>query len=221
MPIRRGATVPVATGTRRERAATSRLDHPEGLFLALSENGAGPLDISLADYAAQTGQHISDALADWIVRNGIGSSLVGAPGTLDEAVVVELLRDPHTLSNINDSGAHLQLFCGAGQNVYLYTHYVRDTEQLSIEEAVHVLTGRTAGFFGLHDRGIIAPGKAGDLNVFALDELALGKETRAYDVPHGTWRFTRPPAGFRATIVAGEPTWFDGAATGALPGTTL
>ena len=29
------------------------------------------------------------------------------------------LREPRTLTNINDSGAHLQLFCGAGQNIYL------------------------------------------------------------------------------------------------------
>jgi N-acyl-D-amino-acid deacylase len=205
----------------RERAATSRIDRPDELIFAISENGAGPLGISLADYATKTALHISDALADWIVRNGIGSSLVGSPGALDEDVVVDLLRQPSTLSNINDSGAHLQLFCGAGQNVYLYTHYVRDTGKLSIEEAVHVLTGRTAGFFGLGGRGVIAPGLAGDLAVFALDEIELGAETRAYDVPHGTWRFTRPPAGFRATIVGGTPTWLDGASTGALPGRPL
>ncbi len=205
----------------RVRAATSRLDRPHELMLAISETGAGPLGISLADYAAQTGRHLSDALADWVVANGIGSSLVGAPGALDEEAVVRHLRDPHSLTNINDSGAHLQLFCGAGQNVYLYTHYVRDTGQLAIEEAVHLLTGRTADFFGMADRGRIAPGLLGDLNVFALDEIELRQETRVHDVPFGTWRFTRPPAGFRATIVAGEPTWLDGAPTGALPATPI
>jgi N-acyl-D-aspartate/D-glutamate deacylase len=84
-----------------------------------------------------------------------------------------------------------------------------------------VLTGRTAGFFGLVDRGVIAPGMAGDLAVFALDEIELQREERSYDVPHGTWRFTRPPAGFRATVVAGTPTWLDGADTGARPGSFL
>ncbi len=205
----------------RVRAATSRIDRPHELFLAISETGAGPLGISLAQYALDRGLHISDALAEWVVTNGIGSSLVGAPGALNEAAVVEHLRDPHTLTNINDSGAHLQLFCGAGQNVYLYTHYVRDTGQLAIEEAVHVLTARTADFFGLGDRGRLAVGLRGDLNVFALDEIELRQETRVHDVPFGTWRFTRPPAGFRATVVAGVPTWWNGAATGALPGTPL
>jgi N-acyl-D-aspartate/D-glutamate deacylase len=86
---------------------------------------------------------------------------------------------------------------------------------------VHALTGRTAAFFGFGDRGVVAPGKAGDLAVFALDELTLERETRVFDVPHGTWRFTRPPAGFRATVVAGTPTWLDGEATGARPGRVL
>ena len=203
----------------RPHVATSRVDRPHSLVFALSETGAGPLGISLAEYAGQTGLHVSDALAEWLVRNGIGSSLVGTPDALAEDDVVELLRDPHTISNVNDSGAHLQLFCGAGQDIYILTHYVRDTGRLRIEEAVHALTGRTASFFGLSDRGHIAPGKIGDLAVFALDEIELRQEVRCYDVPDGTWRFSRPPAGFRATTVRGTPTWLDGQSTGAHPGT--
>ena len=125
------------------------------------------------------------------------------------------------LTNINDSGAHLQLFSGAGEHVYLYTHYVRDAGLLSIEEAVHALTGRTAAFFGLSDRGVLAPGTVADLAVFDLAEIEMQREERVYDVPHGTWRFTRPPAGFRSTIVAGTPTWLDGDDTGARPGRFL
>jgi len=202
----------------RPHVATARVDRPQSLIFALSETGAGPVGISLAEHARRRCLHVSDALAEWLVDNGIGSSLVGTPDELDEDAVVELLREPGTLTNINDSGAHLQLFCGAGQNVYLLTHYVRDTGQLAIEEAVHLLTGRTAGFFGMRDRGVLAPGRAGDLAVFALDEIELRQEVRAYDVPHGSWRFTRPPAGFRATVVAGTPTWLGDRATGARPG---
>ncbi|MCU1484078.1 MAG: amidohydrolase [Actinomycetia bacterium] len=204
----------------RVRASTSRIDRPEALMLAISETGAGPVGLSLAAYAGQRGLHISDALAEWVVANGIGSQMVGLPDPLDEEAVVAALREPRTLTNINDSGAHLQLFSGAGEHVYLFTHYVRNG-LLTLEEAVHALTGRTAAFFGLGDRGVVAPGRVGDLVVFALDELELRREERAFDVPHGTWRFTRPPAGFRATIVAGAPTWLDGASTGARPGRVL
>jgi N-acyl-D-amino-acid deacylase len=202
----------------RTRSSTSRVDRPDEMILAMSETGAGPIDISLAAYAAARDLHVSDALAEWVVANGIGSIMVGTPERLAEDDIVRALRESRTITNINDSGAHLQLFSGAGEHLYLYTHYVRDTGKLRIEEAVHALTGRTAEFFGFHDRGVVQVGKAGDLAVFALDEIELRAEQRVWDVPHGSWRFTRDPAGFRATIVDGTPTWLDGEATGARPG---
>jgi N-acyl-D-aspartate/D-glutamate deacylase len=202
----------------RTTSTTSRLDHPETFIFSMSETGAGPLGVSLADYAEQTGMHVSDALADWVCRNGIQSYITGTPDTHDEPAVAAAIRDPHTLTNVNDSGAHLQLFCGSGESVYLLTRYVRDTCLLTIEEAVHALTGKVAGFFGFADRGVVAPGLAADLAVFALDEIELRTETRVSDVPGGSWRFTRPPAGFRATIVNGVPTVDPAGPTGARPG---
>ena len=130
----------------RTRSSLSRLDRPHEMVLAQSETGAGPLDVSLADYAEQRRLHISDALAEWVLANGVGSLMVGLPETLDEGDMVRALGEPRTLPNINDSGAHQQLFAAAGEHVYLLTHYVRDTGQLSIEHAVHCLTGRPAGF---------------------------------------------------------------------------
>jgi N-acyl-D-amino-acid deacylase len=55
--------------------------------------------------------------------------------------------------------------------------------------------------------------------VFALDELCVQPDVRVDDVPGGSWRYTRRPGGFRATVVNGVPTFLDGAATGACPGT--
>jgi N-acyl-D-aspartate/D-glutamate deacylase len=191
------------------------------MILTISETGAGPLGISLQDLSDQTGLHISDALADWVIANGLASQMMGIPERLSEADVVKALRDPHMVFNINDSGAHLQLFSAAGEHLYMLTHSVRDVGLITIEEGVHALTGRTAEFFGLSDRGVIATGKVADIVVFRLDELELRPEERAYDVPHGTWRFTRAPAGFRATITAGVPTWINGASTGARPGQVL
>lgn len=205
----------------RTRSSMSRVDRPHEMYFAVSETGAGPLGISLLEYSEQTGLHLSDALAEWVLANGVGSLLSGAPERHNEGDIVRALHEPRMLPNITDSGAHLQLFAAAGEHVYLLTHYVRDAGLVTLEHAVHALTGRVAGFFGLRDRGAVTVGSAGDLCVFALDELQLGREERVWDVPFGTWRFRREPAGFRATVVAGEPTWLDGAATGALPGQLL
>jgi N-acyl-D-amino-acid deacylase len=193
-------------------------ERPDVIMLSTSETGAGPIGISLGEYARDRDQHPSDALADWLRVNGLGSILSIAGDQIDEDTVVRLIRDPHTVACPNDTGAHLQLFEAAGQLLYLLTYYVRDAGKLSIEEAVHAITGKQSAFFGLNDRGRIAPGKAADINVFALDEIALNPEEKAYDVPGGSWRFVRKPAGFRSTMVRGVPIFEHGKGTGARPG---
>ena len=79
------------------------------------------------------------------------------------------------------------------------------------------MTQRNASFFSLNDRGVIETGKRGDLAVFALDEIETRDFVRAHDLPDGGWRFTRPSAGFRATVVGGTPTVLDGQPTGERP----
>jgi N-acyl-D-amino-acid deacylase len=195
---------------------------PESLLLHHSERGsAGEAAGSLAELAQRRGVHLSDALADWLLDNGLGSSLRTADQPIEADAVAELVRDPHTVTGVSDAGAHIQMFNGAGNPTFMLTHYVRDAGVLSIEEVVHSFTGKHARCFGLADRGVVAPGRAGDLAVFALDELALQPDERVDDVPGGSWRYTRRPGGYLATVVNGRPTFLDGHPTGARPGTFL
>ncbi len=194
------------------------------LMLTDSETGTGPTGISLAQLASERDQHPSDALADWVIANGVGSRYLkqnstSVPMTDDDrrAQVVYDAANPHTLMGGTDAGAHLTMFCGAGSNLHLVTHWARDEGAISLEQAVHCLTGRSADFFGLDDRGVVEPGRRGDLTVFALDELETGGLERRYDLPEGGYRLTRAPAGFRAVAVAGELTVADGAPTGSRP----
>jgi len=193
------------------------------LILSDSENGAGPVGVSLQALADERGVHPSDALADWVLANGVGSrytKLSVQPKTTQDEMdqrVKTAFQDPFALIGGTDAGAHLKMFCGAGANVYVLTHWVRDEHALSIEHAVHCMTQRNAAFFSLHDRGTLAVGKRGDVAVFALDEIETRPYARADDLPGGDWRFTRPAAGFRATVVAGTPTVLDGEPTGARP----
>ena len=56
------------------------------------------------------------------------------------------------------------------------------------------MTQRSADFFCLHDRGVIEPGKRGDLAVFALDEIETRDLERRYDLPEGRLPIQPPTA---------------------------
>jgi N-acyl-D-amino-acid deacylase len=193
---------------------------PERILLEHSERDLPIEAASLGDLAERTGAHPSDALADWLLVHGLGSSLRTAPVQLDDEQNIALIRDPHTVAAVSDAGAHLQMFNGAGIATWMLTHYVRDTGLCSVEEIVHAVTGKHAAHFGLADRGTLEVGKAGDLTVFALDEIERAADVAVFDVPGGSWRYSRPPGGYRATAVNGTLT-YDGGYTDARPGRFL
>lgn len=205
-----------------ESLETSFFRKPQTIQLDNSENEHGPAGITLGEYAGQLGVHCSDALADWIGNNGLGSTVTMPPWDKDDDMVVKLSRDPKAVGNINDCGAHGQLFCGTGDNLLLYTDYVRGSQKLGIEEAVYSQTGKLAAHFGFTDRGVLEVGKRADLTVFALDEIERRKKYKVTDVPDGkgglTWRWTRDPAPVRITVVNGEVTFDGKQSTGAMPG---
>lgn len=197
----------------------------EHLQLLNSDNGAGPIGVTLADYADQIGApHPSDAMAEWLIANGLESTVTMPPFEMDTDMVIKLIRDPFAVGNISDAGAHGQMLCGGGENIRLFTDFVQ-RGLISLEEAVYVQTGKIAGHFGLRDRGELSVGKRADITVFNLEEIQERPMKRIYDVPDGdgdhTWRWTRDPAPVRLTLVNGTPTFRDGAATDARPGEML
>ena len=203
----------------------SPLKNPQDLLLLDSENGTGPLGGTLLEYANSRGLHRSDAMAEWILANGTRSTVHMAPFPKDEELTVALMMDPQTVGNISDAGAHLQMLCGAGENAGLLTRYVRDEKKIPLEQAVHIMTGKLAEHFYLHDRGVIAVGKRADIAVFNMDEIQHRQIEKAHDVADGrggfSWRFTRAPMPTRLTMVNGVPTFEGGKPTGAMPGRFL
>lgn len=196
------------------------------LFLLNSDNGVGPIRITLGEYAEQLGGvHPSDAMAEWLLANGLDSTVHMPPFPIDEDMTLKLLKDEHTVGNINDAPAHGQMLCGGGENMLLFTKYVKELGVLTVEEAVHVMTGKLAGFFNLQDRGEIKVGKRADIAVFDLDEIRYQDIKKVHDVPDGfggkIWRWTRDAAPMRLTLVNGVPTFENGKFTGALPGQLL
>ncbi|MET0269218.1 MAG: amidohydrolase family protein [Sphingomonas sp.] len=204
----------------------SPMNNPGMLLLTElgSDNGAGPFR-TLREHADALGLHRSDAMAEWLLANGVLSTVRMAPFDMDDEVVVEMIRDPRTVGNITDAGAHLQMLCGGGENLVYLTKYVRDQQAISLEEAVHSMTGKLAGHFHLTDIGRIAAGKRADIVVFDFAEVRQHDMEKVYDVTDGkggtTWRYTRKAAPMKLTLVNGEAIFRDGAYTGAKPGVFL
>ena len=91
-------------------------------------------------------------------------------------------------------------------------HYVRDDQVLSLEQAVHRMTGMPAAKFGLTGRGTIAPGAYADMVLFdpaTIDDIATYDSPRQY------------PAGISHVWVNGTAVVAGSVHTGARPGRAL
>ena len=174
---------------------------------------------TLADLVAAKGGHPSDVLADWVRDNDLDPGVVCSGVSNDDAAEVgQILMHPATLIGGSDNGAHVAMFCAAGDTTLFLTRYVRDRGELSLEAAVHELTGRQSASLGFAGRGVIEPGAMGDLVVFSLDELHWDDDAFVHDLPGGGGRLRRPEGGYRHTIVGGEIVQSGGELTGARPG---
>jgi N-acyl-D-aspartate/D-glutamate deacylase len=177
---------------------------------------------TLADLAADRGGHPSDVLADWLLANDADAGIVGVGvANADPAGVAATLTHPASVMANSDAGAHLQMMCAIGDTTLMLTRHVRDRGDLTVEQAVHRMTGQLAERFGFAGRGRLAEGAAGDLAVFSLDELDWAADVFAADLPEGARRLRRPPGGYRYTVVGGTVVQADGELTGARPGHVL
>ncbi len=139
----------------------------------------------------------------------------------DHGTIHEMLTDPTTLLGLSDGGAHCASIVDAGVPSYMLMHWGRDRRRgprLPLELLVKRQTSETAEFFGLHDRGRLAPGLRADVNLIDFDRLRLYQPELVNDMPAGGRRFVQRVDGYEATLVAGTPIFERGEHTGAMPG---
>jgi N-acyl-D-aspartate/D-glutamate deacylase len=141
-----------------------------------------------------------------------------AQGSLDTCLA--MMRDPNTVLGLGDGGAHCGTICDGSAPTFMLSHWGRDRrgERLPLPWIIKALCRTTAETVGLLDRGVIAPGYKGDLNVIDLDRVQLRAPEVTYDLPAGGRRLVQRAVGYVATIVNGKIVYREGVATGALPG---
>jgi len=142
----------------------------------------------------------------------------------DLSFTYEATLHPHTRLGLSDAGAHCGAICDGGVPTFMLTHWARDRVRgplLPLEFVVHRQTSQTAAFYGLTDRGVVAPGMRADLNLIDFDSLSFGPARMAFDLPAGGRRLVQKANGYVGTWLAGVQTVADDEFTGELPGTLL
>ena len=177
---------------------------------------------TVAQVAAEQGKDPVDAFLDLTLEDDLENEFTMQSFNTRIDRMAELLNDPSILLGLGDGGAHLDMLCDAGYPTYVLGTWVRERGVLALEEAVRRMTSDPADFFGIRDRGRIAPGLAADLVLFDPATVgSVGRPERRYDLPGGAKRMVMRSAGVAMTLVNGVPTWEAGALTGAAAGEVL
>ena len=163
----------------------------------------------------------SDAVYEILLKEGEGlySPMWLVKGIAEEAQP-PILRDRNTIFESDGmalaqygplSKLKLHPRCWGWTAKFLGGH-VRENGLMTLEEAVHKMTAKTAKKVGLNDRGVLKEGKVADVVVFNPNTIE-DKSTYADPNHH--------PIGIEYVIVNGEVVVDNGKQTGALPGAVL
>jgi N-acyl-D-aspartate/D-glutamate deacylase len=185
---------------------------------------AGATGRSVGEVAAARGGEPFDTLLDIVIadelRTGLSPPLTGDDAA-DWRARAEVWQHPGAVIGGSDAGAHLDMMCGAIYTTSLLGRGVRAHRVVTLEEAVRLVTDVPARFYGLTERGRIAPGWHADLVMFDPATIDHGPERTRYDLPSGAPRLVADAYGISSVLVDGVEVCRDGDATGALPGTVL
>ena len=182
----------------------------KALSVAESESRPDLVSRKVADLAEEWGCTPLDVLLDISLGDDLHTRFWSVLANDDPEGIAWLLPRDHVLLGLADSGAHVSQLCDACFATDLLGNWVRDRQVMSLERAVHKLTGEPAAVYGLHDRGTIAEGKAADICVFDPDTVAPGPLRRTHDFPANGERLTADaPVGMTHTLVNGVPIRID------------
>ena len=181
------------------------------------------LSDSVGARAERAGRQADEFVYDLLIADE-GRTMLYMPtlnfsgGSLDS--VGEMLAHPNTVPGLGDGGAHVGMISDGSFPTTLLTLWGRDRDhgQMDLPFLVQRHSRDTARTLRLYDRGVLAPGYKGDLNVIDFDRLSVRRPEVRYDLPAGGRRLMQLSDGYLHTVVNGAEVYRRGEATGALPG---
>jgi N-acyl-D-aspartate/D-glutamate deacylase len=106
-------------------------------------------------------------------------------------------------------------------STFILAYWIRERGLFTLEDGVRRMTSGPARVLGLADRGVLAPGKRADINVFDLATVAQLQPMMVNDFPGGAPRYIQRGRGYRAVLVNGEVSLEHDELTGARAGRIL
>ena len=159
---------------------------------------------SIEQAAAASEQDPIQFALDFLARNVESARFVfwGFRGNDNLDALAEAIASPRSVIG-TDAGAHLGNFFFYGAPARLLGYWSRERGLMSMEAAVHKLTGFNAGVLGTK-RGILEPGRPADVVVFDPDTIHDGFD----EVLPPDWiddaEVHRQPTGVDVVVVNGE-----------------
>jgi N-acyl-D-amino-acid deacylase len=210
-----GPTVLFPKRDFKDRAAAQfaldSLAPADGIRLSAFPHDPSLVGKTVAEISASRGTDPAQTLMDLIAEDGPdeGASIIAT--SMDAKDTAALVAWPN--SNICSDGGIEDLHPrGAGTFTKVLRLYVREQHLLTLEQAVHKMTGLAAEHMGFTNRGVIRPGAHADLVLFdpatVADRSVIG-HADALSV------------GIAEVWVEGQPVWLDGKVTGARPGRAI
>ncbi len=197
--------------------ALAELAPPEGIIFSQFDPDPSLVGQTLSAVAAARGETPVETFSTLLAQSqamteetGEGADMIIA-ASMTEADIIALLQWPHT--NVCTDGMLEDLHPrGMGSFPRVLGRYVRELGALTLEEAVHKMSGLTAAHMGFTDRGLIAPGMAADLVLFD-PATVIDNATTADPQAANT--------GITTVWVNGKPVFEKGAVTGQHPGVII
>lgn len=184
------------------------------------ETMTGP-HVSLNNIAKQQGKDPVEVMIDMAVERNFDLFFLQPIANENQDHVLEMMKHPRSVATFSDSGAHVSQIMDSSLQTHIFSHWVREKQALSLEEAVRMVTLVPATLWGLSDRGLIREGFAADIAVFDPNTIAAQMPEVVNDLPAGAKRLTQKADGMLATVVNGQVLMKNCEHTGALPGRLL
>jgi N-acyl-D-amino-acid deacylase len=176
---------------------------------------------SVVDLAKERNCHPVELIMDLAVERDMNVFFFHPIANEDQDIALELMKLPRAVVTFSDSGAHVSQIMDSSLQTHLLSHWVREKQAFTLEEAVKLITNDTATQFGFHDRGLLREGLAADIVVFDPDTVGPRMPEVVCDLPAGAKRLKQKCDGMHATIFNGQVLLRDNEPTGNLPGRLL